>query len=255
MKPLLTRIVLPSLLVAGAVGGSAAHIAVTVSGADRTVPTTVWADAPSDPAPDPAAEAWRGRLSTPLGKKLLPVPDGFQLGPDMGEHGNDAELGPAAATAALKESGGHLRGPQRRAFTQMIDDLGVRGMAMRSYATEFMVRGGVHEEDVVIKVWITQVRDGAKARRVHSYQLTGLGLLGYEEGSEVKGHKNASCHLAPDDEDTRRAGQGIGEMVCLGYTSDLLVTVSVQGAGSFDGAVDDMVKEQFDHIDAPGKYI
>ncbi|MEU2179324.1 hypothetical protein [Streptomyces thermolilacinus] len=255
MKSLLTRIVLPSLLVVGAVGGSAAHIAVTVSGADRTVPTTVWSDAASEPAPDPAAEAWRGRASTPLGKKLLPVPDGFQLGPDFGEHGNDTELGPVAAAAALRESGGHLRGPQRRAFDKMIDDLGVRGMAMRSYATEYALRGGAYEEDVVVGIQITQAENGAKARRIHTYQLTGLGWLGYEEGPKVKGHKNVSCHIAPEDEDDRRLDQGIDEMVCLGYTSDLLVTVSVQGVGPFGRVIRDMVKEQFDHIDAPGKYV
>ncbi|WP_023587460.1 hypothetical protein [Streptomyces thermolilacinus] len=256
MKSLLIRVVLPSLLVVGAVGGSTAHIAVTISGADRTVPTTVWADAPSEQADDPAAEAWRGRASTPLGKKLLPVPDGFQLGPDFGEHGNDVELGPEAAAAALRESASHLRGPQRRAFDQLIDDLGVRGLAARTYSTEFALRGGVYEEDVVVGVQIAQLADGGKARRLHSYQTTGLGWLGYEEGPDVEGHeKSASCHLAPEDEDERRLDQGISEMVCLGYKSDALVTVTVQGGGPFGWVIRDMVKEQFDHIDSPGKYV
>ncbi|AOT59680.1 hypothetical protein AB0E11_24330 [Streptomyces fradiae] len=255
MKSLLTRVVLPSFLVVGAIGGSAAHIAVTVSGADRTVPTTVWADAPSEPADDPAAEAWRGRASTPLGEKLLPVPDGFQLGPDLGEHGNDAELGPRAAAAVLRETGDHLSGPQRAAFDKMVDGLGVQAVAMRSYATEYAPRGGVYEEDTVVAIRITRLQDGAKASRLHTYQVTGLGWQGYEEGPDVKGHKDASCHMAPEDEDDRHMDQGLTEMVCLGRKGDLLVTVNAQGAGPFGWLAADMVREQFDRIDSPGKKI
>ncbi|MER7814914.1 hypothetical protein [Streptomyces sp. NPDC096153] len=91
MRSVLTGVVLPAVLVLGSVGGAAAYTAVTVGGADRTVPTTVWAQPSKEPAEDPAAEAWRGRASTPLGKLLLPVPDGYRLGPDVAVLGKDRQ--------------------------------------------------------------------------------------------------------------------------------------------------------------------
>ncbi|MFJ8693897.1 hypothetical protein [Streptomyces roseolilacinus] len=254
MKFLPVRAVLPALLVVGAVGCGAVYTVATVHDADRTVPTTLWSAASSEPAEDPAADAWRGRAATPLGKLLLPVPEGFRLGPDVGEHGNDAELSAQQANTVLKESGRHLSGPQRRVFERLIDELGVKGLAVRTYATEFAPHGGVNERDDVIGVQIARLKDGAQARRVYTARTAMADRMGLDGGPKVEGHENSACHLVPERDDEQ--GAGVAEMECVAYTSDLLVTVSVQGMRPLDESViADMVKEQLDHIDLPGEHV
>lgn len=97
--------VLPAVLVLGAVGGAAAYTKVTVDSADRTVTTKVWGEGAHKPAKDPAGDVGRGRADTELSKLLLPVPENYRLGPDMGEYGNDDEISGKKATAQMKESG------------------------------------------------------------------------------------------------------------------------------------------------------
>ncbi|MFE0038498.1 hypothetical protein [Streptomyces sp. NPDC059015] len=262
MRSVVTGVVLPVVLVVGSVGGAAAYTAVTAEGADRTVPTTVWAEPGKEPGKDPAAEAWRGRASTPLGKMLLPVPDGYRLGPDIGEHGNDVELSAAQAVAVMKEWGSGLSGQKRRDYEKRVKRLGVRGIALRSYATEFAERGGVSEGDVVVTIELTRVADRARVREAYEVQ-TGLAkMLELRKGPKITGHRNAACFLVEaekraEGEDAADEDERLGGMQCFAYDSEVLVSVEAQGtAASFDeNSVADLVQEQLDHIASPGEYV
>ncbi|MFI1472149.1 hypothetical protein [Streptomyces wuyuanensis] len=261
MRSVLTGVVLPAVLVVGSVGGAAAYTAVTVGDADRTVPTTVWAEPAKEPANDPAAEAWRGQASTPLGKLLLPVPDGYRLGPDIGEHGNDVELNAQQAIAVMKEWGSGLSGKNRRDYEKRVNRLGVGGIALRSYATEFAERGGVYEDDVVVTIELTRVKDKSRVREAYEVQ-TGLAkMLELSKGPKITGHRNAACFLVEQDERAKGEGpsedQRLGGMQCFAYDAEVLVSVRAQGtAASFDeNAVADLVQEQLDHIASPGEYV
>ncbi|CAM5228254.1 Secreted protein OS=Streptomyces microflavus OX=1919 GN=HUT09_18740 PE=4 SV=1 [Streptomyces microflavus] len=86
--------VLPFVLVLAAVGGAAAYTVRTVDGADRTVTTVVWDGSGPKPGLDPAAKADRGRTDTELSRLPMPVPEGYRLGPHIGELGTTAR--PAA---------------------------------------------------------------------------------------------------------------------------------------------------------------
>ncbi|WP_228984100.1 hypothetical protein [Streptomyces sp. DH12] len=249
MNSSLTRAVLLALLVAGAVGGAAAYSLAAVAGADRTAPTITWGPVTTEPGPDPAAEAWRGRTSTPLARLLLPVPDSFRLGPDIDEHGNDAEFDGRRATALLKGEGWGPHSPRRHEVDRWADGLGARGAAMRSYATEFMVRGGVYTQDVVMTIRIFRLPDAPRAREAYLFRTALAERAGFDDGPDVEGHRNVRCHLAPPR--TGHEGAGVAEMECAAYTSDLLVGVSAQGMEPFDAvAVADLVKDQLDHITA-----
>ncbi|MEU2496167.1 hypothetical protein [Streptomyces sp. NPDC007883] len=258
MRSVLTGVVLPAVLVLGSVGGAAAYTAVTVGGADRTVPTTVWAQPSKEPAEDPAAEAWRGRASTPLGKLLLPVPDGYRLGPDVAEFGNDAELSAKQATALMKEWGRRLSGAERRDYEKHVNRLGLKGIAVRSYATEFAERGGVYEDDVVVTVQIVRMKNRAQVREAYERQ-TGLGrMFGLPKGPKIKGHTNASCFAGPGAglDGAEEEGGRLDAMWCFAYDSELLVSVRAHGVAPLDkGAVADLVQEQLDHIASPGEYV
>ncbi|MET7622695.1 hypothetical protein [Streptomyces sp. NPDC005408] len=260
MRSVMTGVVLPAVLVLGSVGGAAAYTAVTVDGADRTVPTTLWAKPAKEPAKDPAAEAWRGRASTPLSKLLLPVPDGYRLGPDVDEYGNDAELSAKQATALMKEWGRGLSGEERRDYERQLNKLGLQGIAIRSYATEFAARGGVYEDDVIVTVQIVRMKNKAQVREAFGLQTELGGLLDLPKGPKIKGHGNSPCFFAPEvkgdrageDEDEKE----IDRMECFAYDSELLVSIGAEGVAPIDeGAVADLVQEQLDRIASPGEYV
>lgn len=260
MRSVLTGIVLPAVLVLGAVGGGTAYTVVTVDGADRTVPTTVWADAKSKPSKDPAENARRGRASTPLSKLLLPVPDGYRLGPDFEEYGNDVELSGKQATALMKEWGRRLSGNERRAYEKQVDKYGVQGIAVRTFATEFAERGGVYEQDVVITVEITRMKNTRQVRDAYKLQTELVGLLDLPKGPKIKGHKNVDCFVGPkakkDKAKKDKDWKDLDGMQCFAYDSELLVSVNAVGMAPFDKtAIADMVQEQLDHIASPGEYV
>ncbi|MFI1400117.1 hypothetical protein [Streptomyces sp. NPDC020681] len=258
MRSVLTGVVLPAVLVLGAVGGGIAYTAVTVDGADRTVPTTLWTTSEKEPAEDPAAYAWRGRASTPLSKLLLPVPDGYRLGPDVGEYGNDAELTEKQAVALMKERGRDLSGKQRRDYEKQVDKLGLKGIGMRTLATEFDDSGGVYEDDVVLTVQIIRMKNKRHVRDAYELQTGLADLFELSEGPKIKGHKNSACFVMPEleedpDEKDKKELDGVE---CFAYDSELLVSVRAQGIKPLDkGLVADMVQEQLDHIASPGEYV
>ena len=98
--------------------------------ADRTAPTVVWAEPKGGSAGDDKATPPKGLAAS----VLLPVPHGYELGPDIGEYGNDTELNERQAIAVLKEGGRDL--PSARSASscdKAVDKLKLQGVAMRSY--------------------------------------------------------------------------------------------------------------------------
>ncbi|MFG3347269.1 hypothetical protein ACGF1Z_19625 [Streptomyces sp. NPDC048018] len=238
------------LLLGVAAGGT--YTGVTVAGADRHAPTFGWEEPVADgESKDPAADtALRGRTSTPLSKLLLPVPDGYVLGPDVEQYGNDGELSSRDATALLKQQGKGLAGKKRREFDQRIEKLGIQGIAVRSYASDA----------VVVDVQIVQMKDkrfGTEMRRMQSEIAR---LLKLPKGPRIEGHRDVSCFGMPkpkdDDEAEDDGDSGVDGMVCSASESDYYVSVHASGSRPFDRtAVAALVKKQLDHIKSPGEYV
>ncbi|MFJ9807893.1 hypothetical protein ACIRTB_06665 [Streptomyces sp. NPDC101158] len=238
------------LLLGVAAGGT--YTGVTVAGAERHAPTFGWEEPAADSeSKDPAADtALRGRTSTPLSKLLLPVPDGYVLGPDVEQYGNDGELSSRDATALLKQQGKGLAGTKRREFDKRIEKLGIQGIAVRSYASDA----------VVVEVQIVQMKDkrfGAELRRM---QREIARLLKLPKGPKIEGHRDVSCFGMPkpkdDDEAEDDGDRGLDGMVCSASESDYYVSVNASGSRPFDrSAVAALVKKQLDHIKSPGEYV
>ncbi|MEU0274449.1 hypothetical protein [Streptomyces sp. NPDC006307] len=239
-------IALPLALVLGAVGGGLAYTRHTVDTADRNVTTTLWSGPKEANAKDPAAGFEKGRAHTPLGKLLMPVPESYHLGPDIADYGNDGELSGKAATALIKESGRGLAGKKRRAFDKRIDELGVQGIAMRSYVS--------YGNDLVLEVQIVRMKDTKEIHDLHQLRTDLAEALDMKKGPKIEGHKKASCFVRPLKKDGGDAA--LESMHCASYANDLQVAVKAYGTKPLDRSeVADLVKDQLDHIASPGEYI
>lgn len=249
----LLTVVLPAVLVVGAIGGGVTYTGVTVAGADRSAPTQVWEQAEADAADkDPARDLIsKGRTTTELSRLLLPVPDGYVLGPDDDLYGNDGELTDKQATALVKQEGKGLSGKKRRDYEKRVDRLGIKGVAVRTFASV--------DGDRVLTVRITRMKD---KRRIHDmYKLRSdlAELLELKKGPKIDGHRNSSCFLLPERKDLDKGEKKEDQlegMICSAYDSETLVSVSASGAKPFDkSAVATLVKKQLDHIKSPGEYV
>ncbi|MFI2368178.1 hypothetical protein [Streptomyces sp. NPDC018833] len=244
--------VLPTVLVLGALGGGIVFIKTTVDGADTTAATQVWEEPADEPADDPAASASRGRTDTELSRTLLPVPEGFRLGPDIESYGNDSELGPRQAAALLKSAVRGISGKQRREYERQIDKLGVRGFAMRSYASD--------ANDLVVEILVTRMKNKGRVHEMYENRIDLYESIGdMRKGPKIEGHRKAKCFLMPtfdekgENDDERVDVEG---MTCSAYDGDLLVTVNTSGSTPFDrSAAAGLVKDQLDHIGSPGEYV
>ncbi|MEV4974812.1 hypothetical protein [Streptomyces scopuliridis] len=233
--------VLPAVLVLGAIAGGLGFIKTTVDGADRTVRTTVWTKTITQPDNDPAGDFLKGRTDTELSRKLLPVPEGYALGPDVDEYGNDGELTGKQVTALMKSMGKGFSGPARREMNKEIDKLGIKGTAVRSYeagtvdlvATLHLMR---IENRQFLRSWYDAERDWPDTRK----------------GPKIEGHRNVECFLGPKTDGT----SDLESMRCVAYDGDLAVNLSASGVKPFDAsAAAELMKEQLDHIASPGKYV
>lgn len=247
----LRTVVLPAVLVLGVIGGGVTHTGVTVAAADRTAPTVVWESEPEAAQDkDPASGIVRGKASTPLSKLLLPVPEGYALGPDVETYGNDGELSGKEAAALVKREGKGLSGKKRREYEKDIDKLGVQGVAVRSFVSD--------ENDLVVDVSVMRMKDKKQVREMFKLRKTVAELLEFPKGPKVDGHKNSACYVRPEPEglDKKEKAERLDGMICIAYDSENLLAVTAAGAKPFDrSAVAALVKKQLDHIKSPGEYV
>ncbi|MEO3766958.1 hypothetical protein [Streptomyces sp. B8F3] len=246
----LVPVVLAAVLVAGAAATGVVATALKVQDADRGAGSTdVWKKPgerglDGDAAKDPGVPAPPGG---PIGKALLPMPAGYHPGPDIDGFGNDTVLTAKQAEAVYKQSARGLPPDQRRMQLDALDDLELKGMAMRSYAAD--------EADLVVEVQLAELSGEGKAAGLAAVQeeLTRTMDL-FEEGPKVDGHKSAACFLVPETA-LSAEGDAVKMMTCSAAKGEMLVTLTAYGpAGHGERAVR-LLEEQLDHIDAPGKSI
>ncbi|MET9932141.1 MULTISPECIES: hypothetical protein [unclassified Streptomyces] len=247
----LLRVVLPSVLVLGLIGGGVTYTALTVSSADRTAPTQVWgATKRTAQDEDPAADGKRGKADTPLSKLLLPLPEGYEFGPDEELYGNDGELGAAEAAALMKRAGEGLSGKKRRAFEKNIDKLGIQGVGVRTFADP--------DNDVVVSLQVARMKDKKQIKDSYRLRKEVMDALEFPKGPRVKDHRNAVCYTAPENKalDKEERAVALERMICVAYDAEVSVTLTAAGAKPFDEKrVADLLKQQLDHIESPGEYV
>ncbi|MCX4691942.1 hypothetical protein [Streptomyces sp. NBC_01408] len=225
-------------LVAGGVGGF-----FVLKGADRSAPPAYWvaagqsAEKGEEPAPVPP---------NAITGKLLPLPEGYALGPDIGAEGNDHFLsGDKMAETLARESGG-VGGADRRSRDAAWAELKLKGTAGRSYT-----RG---KGAPVFEVHIMQ----AAPEAVGSFSAFSKAVL--EAGGDdrpapkVDGYPDAKCVLSAvgDEKDQKRAK--IDVLQCVAVEGDVMVDFRAFGPRPLPTSdVIGFFKNQLSHLKTPGE--
>lgn len=216
---------LAALFVLGAAGGGIAYTKVTVDRADRTAPTRAWKEPKKGPSEDdPVPNLAEGRKDNALSRELLPVPDDYRLGPDIGGFGNDAHLGAKKAEALFDAGTAGLPSKARKEHRKFVRKLDVQGLAMRSYSR--------FTHDLVVEIQLARMNNKNAVKDLNAVQ-SGLAdaFSIFRKGPEIDGYKGAKCFLMPEDEPEAEDDEGAEEMFCTAYEDDVLVSLTAMGTG------------------------
>lgn len=232
-------------LIAGAVAlaalvGGGVTAAAAIADADREAPTAYWVpfgDAlPKRAEPDPVP-------ANDLSGKLLPLPAGFELGPDLAEDGNDFFVSGENAVESFKKDRGGLTSAQRSDRDKMLAELKLKGLAGRSYVN---VRGG----------WSAEVRImQADPKALGSFSEVSKKFLDYtgdgRDAPKVDGFPDAKCSLEAIG---KKGEEKIDSIDCVAVQGDVMVTFHAYGPKPF--STSDAVsffKNEMSHLKSPGE--
>ncbi|MGW8327984.1 hypothetical protein ACWGLE_08805 [Streptomyces sp. NPDC055897] len=207
--------------------------------ADRSAPTVLVAAStgPATQSPKASAAPLAG-----LGGKLLPLPPGYQLGPDLGEFANNSVLGAQQATALLKEGDRGLPADQREKHDKAVDGLKIKGVALRSYT----------DTNFVTEMRLSQMGNTQAIKELNAFQgeLTRT-LKEFRAGPKIEGHANAICFLLPKDDKVK-----LDAMFCNAYEGDVMVTTYTYAPAPLDTAsAAGLLRKQLDFIKSPGESV
>ncbi|MFD8589942.1 hypothetical protein ACFV1B_10420 [Streptomyces sp. NPDC059637] len=199
------------------------------------------------PAPEASAEYGAERGGShygPLGKLLLPLPDGYEEGPDIGVWGNDVELTGKEAREMAGRAYEGLPAKERRAALKAVEALKVKGVGARTFQDRY-------DHDLLVEMQLVQMRkSGAKSLTAFRTEL--LEELGvFRNGPRIKGFDEARCFLPPKEK-----GQELDLMICFAYDGDLMVTMTVEGTSPLKKKeAADLLRRQLQRIATPGEVV
>ncbi|GHF82589.1 hypothetical protein GCM10018790_70350 [Kitasatospora xanthocidica] len=205
--------------VAAALVGVAIGIGIIKTRYDDPAPAT--AAAPSA-APTPTATA------TPYGAKsngshfgalrdlLVPVPAGYELGPDDGVYGNDTELSGGQLAAELDAELQQIPKEKRDKLRSYWEGLHVKGTGVRTYLAS--------GDDLLIGLKLRQFNQ-QEVQRINEYTAVFTGDTGlFRIGPTIPGHPEAHCYLMPAP-----PSAPIDYLECSAAEGDLLVVMNAEG--------------------------
>ncbi|WCD87729.1 hypothetical protein KPP03845_104129 [Streptomyces xanthophaeus] len=224
--------------------GAGLWAAEMLDAADRTAPTQYWAAAgddsttPTTPAPTVPPNA--------LVARLLPLPRGYEAGPDLDEEGNDFYVSGERAAESFKGTRTGLSAKERGERDKALAELKLKGLAGRSYLAGNGVVSGIH---------LTQA-DPAALASFSDFAKKLLGMLGEDrEAPKIEGFPEARCALyAVVDEEAKAKDKGkIDSLECVAVEGDVLVTFRTYGTTDFVKKSADLFTQQLKHLKSPGE--
>ncbi|MFE6866197.1 hypothetical protein ACFVFS_06540 [Kitasatospora sp. NPDC057692] len=211
---------------------------------DDPAPVAVAAPATAVPAPTAAATPFgaksNGNHFGSLRDLLLPVPTGFELGPDAGGDGNDTELTADQLAAAFDDDLGEIPKEKRDKLRQSWKDLHVKASGVRTYKSQ---RG-----DLVIGMKLHQFNQ-QEVQTMNEYTAVFTSDTGlFRLGPTVPGHPEAHCYLLPAP-----PSAPIDRMNCSAAEGDLLVVMTAEGVAPLSkDTIVALLTQQLDRLARPG---
>lgn len=266
---MIRRVVLPLLVVllvlGTTVGGATLYVQRTVEDADnaRATDLGLWLIPKADEWPRPHP----GRDHTELSALLLPAPEGYRLGPDIGEYGNDAEISGEEAVARAMDAAADAPRAFRKMLEETLREHPLDGIAMRSYA--YVKDNGIGgRADLMVEVRVSRHSSEEMAESVHGNLADSLSEdTLFRPGPEVHNHPGAICSYLPrgddwlefiglDPEDAyghEEDWEALDAMHCTGVVGRHHVTALIQGTAPLrkDAGIS-LFTAQLDHIESPG---
>ncbi|WP_404959345.1 hypothetical protein [Streptomyces sp. 147326] len=237
-------------LVSAAVGvvvlaGTALWGAAVLADADRTAQTRYWM--PADRASTGSAAPVPSVPPNDLTGKLLPLPVGYWLGPDVDTEGNDYYVSGERALQIFKDAHTGLSGSERDERDKALADLKLKGLAGRSYARRDGGGRSVAEVQLVQADPQQLAKFGEFAKKL--LDLTG----GDKDAPKVDGFPEAKCSL---DSIFEAQKEKVDALDCVAVQGDVLVSFRMYGSQGF--AVKDaagLFQQQMNHLKSPGESV
>ncbi|WP_406183481.1 hypothetical protein [Streptomyces sp. NBC_01006] len=233
-----------SLVAAGVavavLAGGGIWAASALAQADRDAPTAYWvADGERMPKTEERAQVPPNALTG----KLLPVPSGFSLGPDLDADGNDFYVSGAQAVESLDEAREGLSTSERKKRGDMLAGLKLKGLAGRGYTGR--------QGDLVMEVRIMQ----ADPQALGAFSEVTKKLLEYtgdgREAPKVDGFADAKCSLVAVGEEKK---EKIDSVYCVAVQGDVLVNFRAYGRMPLPTSeAVGFFKDQLSHLKSPGE--
>ncbi|MER7845719.1 hypothetical protein ABTZ03_17435 [Kitasatospora sp. NPDC096077] len=209
-----------------------------------------------DPAPataaGPAGAPAPSATPTPFGAKsngshfgslrdlLLPVPAGYEPGPDEGGYGNDTELGAGQISDELDAELQQIPKDKRDKLRSYWEGMHVKGTGVRTYRNS--------ENNVVVGLRLRQFNQ-QEVQRINEYTAVFTGDTGiFRSGPQIPNHPEAHCYLMPAP-----PSAPIDYLECSAAEGDLLVIMSVEGVAPLPkDKIVALYAMQLDRLASPG---
>ncbi|MFE6050498.1 hypothetical protein ACFQ6N_07080 [Kitasatospora sp. NPDC056446] len=215
------------LLRAGAATAAAALVGVVIgvgiiktqyddpAPAAAAAPTATTGPAPTATATPYGAKS-NGSHFGSLRDLLLPVPAGYELGPDDGSYGNDTELNGEQLSAQLDAELQQIPKDKRDKLRAYWEGMHVKATGVRTYRSA--------GDDLVIGLKLRQFNQ-QEVQRINEYTAVFTGDTGlFRIGPSIPGHPEAHCYLMPAP-----PSAPIDYLECSAAEGDLLVVMNAEG--------------------------
>lgn len=221
-----------------AVGAGAGFGILAVIGASNG---SVIAGAPVAPATAPSPSVTSGVRpdGTHYGSVkdfLLPIPDGYQAGPDEGGLGNDSTIAPDQADPTVALLFGTLPASDMTSAQGAIATGHMSDGAVRTYANS--------AGSLDVAVTVLRLDPAQSAESTSEFERVVKQSRAYRNGPQVPGHPEALCVLP-----VTHVGDPLDSMTCLATVGDTLAIVNAEGSVPLDtNAVTEIFGRQLDTL-------
>jgi hypothetical protein len=171
---------------------------------------------------------------------LVPVPEGYQPGPDSGAYGNDTELTADQRTAWVEDAVRGLPVKLQQGVRDRWKELQLRGAGVRSFRSA--------QGDLNVTMWLLQYQKDAVKADNAMVEAFGSDSGLFRTGPDVPGHTEAHCYLPYAD-----PGAQIDQLICSAAEGDLRVEMRVEGVAPLPKSkAVTLFVQQLDRLASPG---